>query len=139
MRSHATAGVAGSSHRVSAYYELLKPRVSFMVALTTAAGFYLGSTPPVDWLALFWAVLATALLAGGSVCLNQIMERHPDARMTRTAGRPLPSERVSVSSATLFGVSLIAVATMMLLATSRVGGRDPHPTRSFVRRVACSG
>ena len=111
--------MAASAGVLSAYFELLKPRVSFLVALTTAAGFCLASTFPVNWPALIWTVLATALLAGGSVCLNQVMERHLDARMIRTATRPLPTARVSVGWATGFGFLLILAGTMiLLLATS---------------------
>ena len=112
--------MSGSGGLLLPYFELLKPRVSFLVVLTTAAGFTLASTLPVDWPTLLWTALATALLSGGSVCLNQVMERHLDARMTRTAGRPLPTARVSVGSATGFGIVLILAGMIVLLSTTRV-------------------
>ncbi len=120
MKSAAALRVSASSGTLLPYFELLKPRVSFLVVLTTAAGFTLASTHSVDWPALIWTVLATALLSGGSVCLNQVMERRPDSRMTRTAGRPLPTARVSVGSATAFGIVLILAGTVVLLSTTRV-------------------
>ncbi len=120
MKSEVAVTMSGSAGVVLPYFELLKPRVSLLVALTTAAGFCLASTFPVDWPALFWTVLATALVSGGSVCLNQVMERHLDGRMTRTAGRPLPTERVSVGAATGFGIVLILAGTMVLLSATRV-------------------
>jgi len=96
------------------YFQLLKPRVSSLVVLTTAAGFYLASGTPVASWGLVCTVLATALLAGGSVCLNQVLERNEDARMHRTAGRPLPAARVSVLSATVYGLGLIFAGTLVL-------------------------
>ncbi len=120
MKSEVAVSMSGSGGLLLPYFELLKPRVSFLVVLTTAAGFTLASTLPFDWPTLIWTVLATALLSGGSVCLNQVMERHLDARMTRTAGRPLPTARVSVGSATGFGIGLILAGTIVLLSTTRV-------------------
>jgi len=120
MKSEAALKVSASGGTLLPYFELLKPRVSFLVVLTTAAGFTLASTPPVDWTALIWTALATALLSGGSVGLNQVMERQPDSRMTRTAGRPLPTARVSVGAATAFGIVLILTGTIVLLSTTRV-------------------
>ena len=120
MKSEVAVGMSGSGGLLLPYFELLKPRVSFLVVLTSAAGFTLASTLPVDWPALIWTVLATALLSGGAACLNQIMERHLDARMTRTAGRPLPTARVSVGSATGFGIVLILAGTIVLLSATRV-------------------
>ena len=120
MKSEAAVRVSASGGFLFPYFELLKPRVSFLVVLTTAAGFTLASALPVDWPALTWTVLGTALLSGGSACLNQVMERQPDSRMTRTAGRPLPTARVSMGSAAAFGIVLILAGTVVLLSTTRV-------------------
>ena len=120
MKSEAAVRVSASGGFLFPYFELLKPRVSFLVVLTTAAGFTLASALPVDWPALTWTVLGTALLSGGSACLNQVMERQPDSRMTRTDGRPLPTARVSMGSATAFGIVLILAGTVVLLSTTRV-------------------
>jgi protoheme IX farnesyltransferase len=83
--------------------ELVKARLSGLVVLTTAAGFYLGSTGPVDWGRGMHTLLGTGLLAAGAAALNQYLERDLDARMDRTRGRPLPAGRVTPAAALLFG------------------------------------
>jgi protoheme IX farnesyltransferase len=84
------------------YLELAKPRIVSMVVLTTAAGFGLaGSTPA--WPTLLHTMLATALVAGGSCALNQVAERDVDARMRRTAGRPIPAGRMGAAEGAAFG------------------------------------
>lgn len=115
MKTDETVSVSMLSGALHPYLELLKPRVSSLVVFTTAAGFYLASGTPVDFWPLICTGLATALLAGGSVCLNQVLERNEDARMHRTAGRPLPAARVSVLSATVYGIGLILAGTLVLL------------------------
>ena len=104
--------------RPSAYWALTKPDVSFLVVLTTAAGYYLGSPRPLDIARMVHAVLATALIAAGTAALNQYFERAADARMRRTASRPLPSGQLKPASALLFGVALcIAGAAYLALAS----------------------
>lgn len=114
MKTDENVSVSTPAGTLRPYLQLLKPRVSSLVVVTTAAGFYLASGTPVDSWGLVCTVLATALLAGGSVCLNQVLERNEDARMHRTAGRPLPAGRVSVLSATVYGLSLIVAGTLVL-------------------------
>src|SRR6185436_9761785 len=93
-----TAGeaVAPSSAkaRVGAYLELTKPRITFLIVLTSAAGFALGSRGPVNYLLLAHALLGIGLLSSGIATLNQFMERDLDGLMRRTADRPLPSGRL---------------------------------------------
>jgi protoheme IX farnesyltransferase len=74
-----------------AYVVLTKPDVTFLVVITTVAGFYLGSTGPVDWARLAQTLFGTLLVAGGTAALNQYVERDMDAVMRRTAARPLPT------------------------------------------------
>ena len=74
-----------------AYVVLTKPDVTFLVVITTVAGFYLGSSGPLDWALLLHTTVATALVACGTAALNQYVEREMDAVMRRTASRPLPS------------------------------------------------
>src|SRR3984893_7695917 len=100
----ALAPVSGARKRVAAYFELTKPRVLAMVLLTTLVGFYLGSAERFDlWLALS-TLGGTALAAGGTLALNQYVERRIDALMLRTQHRPLPEGRLSPPEALLFGV-----------------------------------
>src|SRR5437764_691052 len=67
--------------------ELVKARLTLLVLLTTAVGFYLGSESPVNYGALFHVVFGTAAAAAGAAALNQWWERAPDALMRRTKMR----------------------------------------------------
>jgi protoheme IX farnesyltransferase len=92
--------------RANAYVALTKPDVSFLVLMTTAAGFYMGSRGAVDWLHLMQAVFATLLIAAGTATLNHYIERESDRYMRRTASRPLPSGQLQPREALWFGVIL---------------------------------
>lgn len=92
--------------RPADYLELTKPRIVVLVMVTVAAGFYLGGVGAVTGLVLFHTLLATAMVAGGTNALNQVVERDVDARMHRTRGRPLPTGRLSFAEASLFAWAL---------------------------------
>jgi len=92
--------------RANAYVALTKPDVSFLVLMTTAAGFYMGSRGAVDWLHLMQTVFATLLIAAGTATLNHYIERDSDRYMRRTASRPLPSGQLQPREALWFGVIL---------------------------------
>ncbi len=108
------------SARWTDFLELTKPRITSMVALTTAAGFLLTAPRPIAWLVLIHAILGTALVASGASTLNQVVERHTDARMRRTANRPLPAGRLQPETALGFGVaiSLLGVVYLALLVNA---------------------
>src|SRR5437762_13015025 len=91
---------------VSDLAELVKARLTLLVLLTTAVGFYLGSESPIDYRALFHTVLGTAAAAAGAAALNQWWERRADALMHRTKGRPLPAGRMSPVQALALGAAL---------------------------------
>ena len=95
--------------RLADFYELTKPRMNFLVLVTTAVGYYMAVRHSIDWLKLLHTLLGTAATAAAASALNQYYERHYDARMKRTAGRPLPAGRLAPSEALLFGV-LLAIA-----------------------------
>lgn len=95
--------------------ELVKARLSGLVVLTTAAGFYLGSAGPVDWGRGVHTLVGTGLLAAGAAALNQYLERDLDARMDRTRDRPLPSGRVSPTTALLFGAGCAGLGLAWLV------------------------
>ncbi len=96
------------------FLELTKPRISLMVVLTTAAGFILASPRPVDWVLMWHALLGTALVASGASALNQVIERHTDALMRRTANRPIPAGRLDVEKALIFGLMISIVGAVYL-------------------------
>ena len=100
--------------RLAAYAELTKPRITFLIVLTSAAGFALASPGSVDYLALGRAMLGIALLSSGIATLNQYIERDLDALMRRTADRPLPSGKLSPREALVFGVALTVLAQVYL-------------------------
>lgn len=88
--------------RASDFLVLTKPRITGLVLVTTAAGFYLGSRGPADPLLLASTLLGTALVASGTNALNQWWEREADALMRRTMARPLPAGRLAPGEALVF-------------------------------------
>jgi heme o synthase len=100
--------------RVGAYLELTKPRITFLIVLTAAAGFGLAS-PRVDYLAMLSALFGIAVLSSGIATLNQYAERDLDGLMRRTANRPLPSGKLLPWEALAFGVTLTVLAEVYLL------------------------
>jgi protoheme IX farnesyltransferase len=106
VRRFGWGGAAGAlRRRLRDYGMLTKPRITLMVCVTGAAGFFLAS-PEVDGAGMGWTLLAMALVASGASALNQYAERRIDALMHRTADRPLPAERMSPPEALAFGLAL---------------------------------
>jgi protoheme IX farnesyltransferase len=101
--------------RLSAYLELTKPRITFLIVLTSAAGFGLASRSGIDYVALLSALFGIALLSSGIATLNQYAERDLDGLMRRTAGRPLPSGKIAPWEALAFGAGLTIAAEVYLL------------------------
>jgi protoheme IX farnesyltransferase len=101
--------------RVSAFWELTKPRITFLIVLTSAAGFGLGSRGRVDYLGLVSALFGIALLSSGIATLNQYAERDLDGLMRRTATRPLPTGKLAPWEALAFGAGLTVLAEIYLL------------------------
>jgi heme o synthase len=105
--------------RPAAYLALTKPDVSFLVVMTTLAGYALGAVGPLDWPRMAQTVLGTTLVAAGTSALNHYVERASDALMRRTASRPLPSGILAPAEALWFGAALAAAGTIELfLATN---------------------
>lgn len=88
---------------VSVFADLFKARLTALVLLTTFVGFYLGWQGALNFVLMFHALLGTALVAAGAAALNQLLEREYDAKMRRTASRPLPSGRLQPSTVMLVG------------------------------------
>jgi heme o synthase len=109
--------------RSLAYLALTKPDVSFLVVLTTLAGYLLGAVGPLDWLRMTQTVIGTTLVAAGTSALNHYFERDLDARMRRTASRPLPSGTLAPAEALWFGLALaLAGALQLFLTTNLLAG-----------------
>ena len=100
----------------NAWVEITKPRLVSLVLWTVGAGYLLASRGPINFPLLLKTLLGTALVAAGSMVLNQYMERSNDALMKRTENRPLPSERLKPRTALIFGMglSVIGISTLAL-------------------------
>lgn len=90
------------------YIELTKPRITWLILMSTAVGYYFGlrGWPDLSWLGLLHTIVGTALIASGTAALNQWYEREADRRMRRTWNRPIPSGRVSAPRGLAFGIAL---------------------------------
>ena len=111
------ATAPSQSGGVAVFGELLKPRLTLLVLLTTLVGFYIGLRGPMDYRLMLHTLLGTALVAGGAAALNQLLEREHDAKMRRTAGRPLPSGRLQPTTVLIYGAVCSAAGLIWLALT----------------------
>ncbi len=100
--------------KMSDYFELTKPGISFMAGLTAVAGYIMGSPEKMDFLQLFHTGLGTLLVAAGACALNMVLEKDIDAGMNRTKKRPIPAGRMNAGEALLIGVLMGAVGIVYL-------------------------
>ena len=102
--------------RLVDFYELTKPRMNFLVVVTTMVGYFMAAHGPADWLRVVYTLVGTAFTAAGSSVFNQYSERSLDAQMRRTVNRPLPGGRIKPADALFFGLvlSLLGVAILAL-------------------------
>jgi heme o synthase len=108
-----------SSSRVfqllSDYLELTKPKVQSLLLLTTIATMYVAGDPSPLLVAL--TCLGGYLSAGGAGAVNHWFDRDIDARMTRTAKRPIPAGRIAPTAALVFGCTLACLSLLELSLT----------------------
>jgi heme o synthase len=90
------------------YLELTKPRITLLILVCTAVGYWFACGVWFHWMVLSHALLGTALLASGTSALNQWYEVDSDAKMRRTSGRPLPAGRIKRRRGLAFGLLLSA-------------------------------
>lgn len=92
------------------YIELTKPRITWLILMSTGVGYFFGLKRDWngwnEWPLLLHTLVGTALIASGTAALNQWYEREGDGLMRRTAGRPLPSGRMTANRALWFGIVL---------------------------------
>jgi protoheme IX farnesyltransferase len=105
------------------YATLFKVRVTVMVIITAAAGFYLGSL--ASGISPFHAGLVQALagiavVTCGSSALNQALERRTDALMRRTSNRPMAAGRISLVHGLLLGFATIFLGSLYLAYTTNL-------------------
>ncbi|MFN3322007.1 MAG: heme o synthase [Bryobacteraceae bacterium] len=102
------------------YIELTKPRITWLILMSTGVGFYFGLEGSLSWWVLLHTVAGTALIASGTAALNQWYEREADAKMLRTRERPIPSGRVGARQALAFGILLSILGFVQLAAGANV-------------------
>jgi len=100
--------------RSADFVTLTKPRLNFLVLITTLGGMYLAAPGGVALPILLHALVGTALVAGGAAALNQVWERETDGLMRRTRQRPIPAHRLGTAEGTWFG-SLLSAAGLIEL------------------------
>ncbi len=103
--------------RLADYQELFKVRVTSMVVITAWAGFYLGSMrsgiTSMHW-GLLQSLLGIALVSCGASVMNQVIERRVDAKMVRTAQRPLATGRFSLAHGVILGLVCFGTGALVL-------------------------
>ncbi len=97
-----------------AYFALTKPRITLLIAISTAVGYTYGTEAGFRWVIFLNAVLGASCMASGAAALNQWFERATDAKMQRTKNRPLPTGWIQPSRALLFGTILSLVGLLDL-------------------------
>ena len=97
------------------YIELTKPRITWLILMSTGVGYFFGARSGWNWLTLLHTIIGTGLIASGTAALNQWYERDADSKMRRTMARPLPSGRITASHAFWFA-SAISVLGFLELA-----------------------
>jgi len=88
------------------YIQLTKPRITWLILMSTAVGFFFGAKSGWNWWVLLHTLAGTGLIASGTAALNQWMERDADAKMNRTRHRPLPSGHLAPAKALWFATAL---------------------------------
>lgn len=101
--------------KTRAYFQLLKFRLSLLVAFSCAFGYVLASSN-TNMTVLMMLFIGGFLLSGASVTINQILEKDYDKLMTRTMNRPLPTDRLSVREAIVFSVICTLLSITILAA-----------------------
>ena len=103
--------------RLADLVELTKPRIAVMALVTVAVGYLLGAGADARLVPLLHVLFGAGLVAAGGSALNCWLERDADARMRRTANRPLPAGRLSPELAAGFGLLLTLTGTVHLALT----------------------
>lgn len=109
-----TSSTISAGTKIRAFVELLKVRLSLLVAFSCAFGYGLATRGNMDWQVLIMLTVGGFLLSGASVSINQILEKDLDSLMTRTQNRPLPTARLTVSEATVFTL-ICLIASLVIL------------------------
>ena len=102
------------SGKISDYVTFTKFRLATLVVFSSGIGFLIASSGPVDWHKFMWLLLGGFLVTTSSDGFNQIIERDLDKLMKRTAQRPLPQNRMSLTEAYI-AASIMGLAGILIL------------------------
>jgi protoheme IX farnesyltransferase len=118
MREMSVGSVAGrpAAGSLRGYFQLCKPRVVALITFTAVVGMFLSTAGVPPLAALVFGILGIALGAASGAALNHVADRHIDAVMARTSGRPLPAGDIGPRQAVLFALLLGAASMAVLLA-----------------------
>jgi len=100
------AGAIPLHLRLREYYELCKPRVVMLITFTAVVGMFLAVPGMVPLDVLLLGSLGITLMAASAAAINQLLDRHVDARMARTCGRPLVTGTLTVAESLAFAAVL---------------------------------
>ena len=100
----------------AAFIELTKPRITFLILVSTALGYYLGNTGQFEFFNFFITIIGTTMLAGGAGAMNHYIEKDLDILMERTKSRPIPAGLISSQTALYFGIIQSVLGFGLLLA-----------------------
>ncbi len=102
------------SQRINAYVELTKLRISVMVLITFIVAAAMAAPAFPSFSVLFWGSIGMLLIAGSGNAMNMYLERRSDFLMPRTAGRPLPSDRLTGTEVIIFGIAALVLSVVVL-------------------------
>jgi len=97
------------------YYSLCKPKVVYLIVFTALVGMFLSVEGMVPWVPLILGSLGIALSAASGAAINHIVDRRIDAKMSRTAKRPLPTGQINEKQALIFALSLAVISMVILI------------------------
>lgn len=113
-RDYQITGTLTIGAKIGAYVELLKPRLSFLVAFSSGFGYILATSGQLNWANLLLLSLGGMLVSGASVTINQIIEKEYDSVMKRTKNRPIPTGRISEKEAAIYSLAVAVVGLYIL-------------------------
>jgi heme o synthase len=99
---------------VKDYVELTKPRITWLILMSTAIGYYFGHEGAWHLWQMLHVLVGTGLIASGTAALNQWYEHEADRKMRRTQDRPIPSGRIPAKRALAFGIALEIIGSLEL-------------------------
>lgn len=104
-----------SKSNFSAYLELTKPSIIYLLVLTAATSMFLAGSFSTNLNQALTGILGIGLIAASSAAINQILDVSIDGKMKRTNNRPLVQNLISVKNASIFAITLFMLGSFLLL------------------------